>query len=76
MKRLLLYLFIIFSILATSCGPHRIQNRHKKHSQKYSRRIVKSRSKQYSRLRGRHGQSRHAKKSIKIKKFGGTYIIR
>ncbi|MEI7597302.1 MAG: hypothetical protein WCK02_16250 [Bacteroidota bacterium] len=77
MKRVILYILIVLFFASTGCGVHKVQKRHMKHSRKFNKRIAKKRSKQYKRLRHRPSiNQRSSTRKLKIKKYGGTYIIK
>ena len=81
MKKYIVYLIILVFALTqelsfTGCGSHRIQMRHMKHARKFSKHSMKNRARGIRRLKKRksvRSQARHSK--VKIKKYGGTYIM-
>ncbi|MDD5569704.1 MAG: hypothetical protein PHD97_00950 [Bacteroidales bacterium] len=84
MKKYLIYILIFLfaftgEILFSGCGSHRIQKRHIKHGRFYTKHLIKKRARSTRKLRKRksiRSKSTTKRKKIKIKKFGGTYIIR
>ena len=75
-KYIVFLLIAIFSL--SGCGMQRIQKRHSRHSKRYTKHVVKRRIKQRKMMKRKKSLHKLSKnrKTIRIKKFGGTYIIR
>jgi hypothetical protein len=77
-RYLIFFLIALFTLTFSGCGMQKIQKRHSRHSKRYTKHVVKRRMKQRKMMKRRksiHRMSRN-NKTIRIKKFGGTYIIR
>lgn len=76
MKRLIAYLVLIVFILS-GCSVHRIQKRHARHGKRYTKKVMKKRYKYKKLMKKRPSiRSMAVHKKLKVKKFGGTYIMR
>ncbi|MFA6924946.1 MAG: hypothetical protein WC223_11935 [Bacteroidales bacterium] len=84
MKKYFIYLLIFLfaftgDIVFSGCGSHRILKKHIKHGRLFTKHSIKKRARSTRKLRKRKSiksKSKNRNKKLKIKKFGGTYIVK